>query len=158
MFKCQIVKKHRKLPHTFSKKQVYPSSWGWLTAHTSDWKNPVRKKIPPPERFFNRKSYYSLNCMMVCDFKRRIRHFTCRHVGSAHDSRIFNESFLKADLERNFDKKNPRVLIGDEGYPCTNILLTPIRSDRVSTREEIEVSYSHFQSQKGIMVMNIDAA
>ena len=73
---------------------------------------------------------------MVCDFKRRIRHFTCRHVGSAHDSRIFNESFLKANLESNFDNENPRVLIGDEGYPCTNILLTPIRSDRVITREE----------------------
>ena len=99
-------------------------------------KKPSTKKNPPPERFFNRKSFYSINAMMICDHKKRIRHFTSRHVGSAHDSRIFNESFVKAKLEENFDKNNPRVLIGDEGYPCTNILLTPIRSDRVSTRKE----------------------
>ena len=120
----------------FLKKTGFPFVQGVIDGTHVRLKKPSSKNNPPPERYFNRKSYYSLNCMMVCDFKRRIRHFTCRHVGSAHNSRIFNESFLKANLESNFDNENPRVLIGDEGYPCTNILLTPIRSDRVITREE----------------------
>ena len=86
---------------------------------------------PTPERFYNRKGYYSINLMVVVDHQMRIRHFTARHCGSAHDARIFKESTLRAKLVQDFDENQPRVLIGDEGYACTNVLITPIRADRI---------------------------
>ena len=69
--------------------------------------------------------------MVVVDHQMRIRHFTARHCGSAHDARIFKESTLRAKLVQDFDENQPRVLIGDEGYACTNVLITPIRADRI---------------------------
>ena len=71
--------------------------------------------------------------MVVCDHLKRIRYFTSRHCGSAHDSRIFNESHLRAQLENQFDPEDPLVLLGDEGYSCSRVLLTPIRHDRIAT-------------------------
>jgi len=71
--------------------------------------------------------------MVVCDHLKRIRYFTSRHCGSAHDSKIFNESHLRAQLDGQFDPEDPLVLLGDEGYSCSRILITPIRQDRVST-------------------------
>ena len=50
-------------------------------------------KNPVPEKFYNRKSKYSINAVMICDDEKRIRWFTCRHAGSAHDSRIWEESY-----------------------------------------------------------------
>ncbi len=87
---------------------------------------------PAPEKFFNRKWYYSLNCMLMVDHLKRIRHFISRHVGSAHDARIFNESHLKARLEPNFDPNSPKIILGDEGYACCRVLLTLIRRDHVA--------------------------
>ena len=103
---------------------------------------PVQRN-PPAEKFFNRKGYYSLNCMMICDHLKRIRHFTSRHVGSTHDSRIFKESHLRATLEQNFDPNNPKVLLGDEGFACSHILLTPIRRDRLRNAHDNQYNFVH---------------
>ena len=65
-----------------------------------------------PERFFNRKGYYSLNCMAVCDHQHRIRYWTNRHAGSAHDARIFSESNLRANLDAQYDPECPLYLLG----------------------------------------------
>ena len=88
--------------------------------------------------------------MFVVDHKMRIRHFSARHCGSAHDARIFQESDLRIKLERDFDADRPRVLIGDEGYPCSKVLLTPIRDDRVRTPNQ--TSYNKALSSARIIV------
>jgi hypothetical protein len=79
-----------------------------------------------------RKHYWSVNCLVTCDHRRRIRHFTCRHAGSAHDSKIWNESALRGVLERQFSLAEPQFLIGDEGYPCTDVLLTVVREAQMN--------------------------
>ena len=89
--------------------------------------------IPPPERYFNRKSRYALNLILVCDHTYRIRYFSARYPGSVHDSRIFNESHLKQFLQDQFNPLHPRFLLGDESFPCSNILLVPIRNDRADS-------------------------
>jgi len=81
--------------------------------------------------------------MVVVDHLKRIRYFTTRHCGSTHDARIFSESHLRANLERNFDNNNPRVLIGDEGFGCSRILLTPIRSDRIADEHQRNYNKAH---------------
>ena len=81
--------------------------------------------------------------MVVTDHLKRIRHFSTRHCGSAHDSQIFAESHLRAKLEEDFDENYPRVLLGDEGYSCTRILLTPIRNDRIVTDSQKQYNKAH---------------
>ncbi|KAI8118753.1 putative nuclease HARBI1 [Lucilia cuprina] len=39
-------------------------------------------------KYYNRKGYYSLNAMVVCDHKLRIRYLSPHHPGSAHDSLV----------------------------------------------------------------------
>ncbi len=81
--------------------------------------------------------------MVMVDHLKRIRHFTSRHSGSAHDARIFNESDLKAKLEQNFNPDHPKVVLGDEGYACSRVLLTPIRRDRVADQHQRNYNRSH---------------
>jgi hypothetical protein len=81
--------------------------------------------------------------MVVVDHLKRIRHFTTRHCGSMHDARIFSESHQRANLDRNFDENRPRVLIGDEGYACSQIVLTPIRSDRIVDDHQKNYNKAH---------------
>ena len=47
-------------------------------------------------RFMNRKGFYSLNCqlLVVCDHNMNFTNIVARWYGSAHDSRIFEESSL----------------------------------------------------------------
>jgi len=107
-------------------------------------------RIPPPEKYFNRKGYYSLNCLMVCDHLKRIRFFSSRHVGSTHDARIFNESHLRVKLEENFDAQNPKVLLGDEGFGCSPVLITPLRADRIENDQERKFNIAHKQTRIAI--------
>ena len=94
-------------------------------------------KTPGPEKFFNRKGYYSLNVLVICDHLKRIRYFLSRHAGSTHDSKIFYKSYLRQTLESNFNPADPRVLIGDEGYGCT----------KVSYNLELFPSWEHIPQQ-----------
>jgi hypothetical protein len=64
-----------------------------------------------------RKHYWSVNCLVTCDHS---------------DSKICNESALRGVLERRFSLAKPQFLIGDEGYPCTNVLLTVVREAQIN--------------------------
>ena len=70
---------------------------------------------PAPEKFWNRKQFYSINCIMIVDHSKRIRYFTNRNAGSSHDSRIWEESNMKQMLLRR-EPNNLQFLIGDEGF------------------------------------------
>ena len=96
-------------------------------------------KNPLPEKFWNRKQFYSINCIMICDHMKRIRFFTNRHAGSAHDSRIWEESQMKQTLTLR-NPQNLQYLIGDEGFSCTDTLLTVVRSaalDKLTDQRKI---------------------
>ncbi|CAG5033814.1 unnamed protein product [Parnassius apollo] len=68
------------------------------------------------EGYVNRKGYYSINVQVVCDLNLKIRDIVARWRGSAHDSRVFNESTIKKRFERD---DFPGTLLGDSGYACT---------------------------------------
>ncbi|XP_067628904.1 putative nuclease HARBI1 [Eurosta solidaginis] len=75
--------------------------------------------------YLNRKGYYSLNVMILCDYKMSIRCVDARHPGANHDSFVFNVSDLKVHLERNVQSNS--WILGDAGYPLKTYLMTPFR-------------------------------
>ncbi|XP_036346014.1 putative nuclease HARBI1 [Rhagoletis pomonella] len=56
--------------------------------------------------YLNRKAYYSLNVMILCDYKMAIRYVDARHAGANHDSFVFNVSDLKEHLQRNIQSNS----------------------------------------------------
>ncbi|XP_053967758.1 putative nuclease HARBI1 isoform X2 [Anastrepha ludens] len=48
--------------------------------------------------YFNRKGFFSLNAMITCDHKMRMRYFDARYTVSSHDSLIWNISSAKRVL------------------------------------------------------------
>lgn len=98
------------------------------------------------EVFRNRKGWFSINVQAVCDAKLYIREITARWPGSTHDSRIFNNSRLKARLETN--EFENCYLLGDSGYACRRYLLTPILNP--TTRGEEMYNRAHIATRNPI--------
>lgn len=84
------------------------------------------------EAYVNRKGYYLINTQVVCDSNLKIRDIVARWRGSAHDSRIFNESSLK---ERCESGEFHGRLLGDSRYACTGYLFTPVRNPTNDKKE-----------------------
>ena len=61
----------------------------------------------------------------MCDSRMQIVNIVARWYGSVHDSRIFNECFLKVQMEAG-DYQG--YLLGDLGYALCHYLMTPIQS------------------------------
>lgn len=76
------------------------------------------------EIYRNRKGYFSLNVQVVCDANLKISDVVCRWPGSAHDSRIFNNSLLKARFENN--EFGNCYLLGDSAYASKRYMLVPL--------------------------------
>lgn len=72
--------------------------------------------------FYNRKSFYSINCQVICDGNMMIRNIVARWPGSTHDSRIFDNCSIKQYLHQGHING---YLVGDSGYPCLPYLMTP---------------------------------
>ena len=79
------------------------------------------------ELYRGRKGYYAYNVMAVCDASLCITSLVVNWPGSAHDSRIFNESLLCQTLQGG---RYRGFLLGDSGYPCRTYLLTPYSNPR----------------------------
>jgi len=75
------------------------------------------------EIFRNRKGYFSVNVQLVCDHTGYISDVVARWAGSVHDSTIFDNCQLRAQLETS---PAHGYLVGDGGYACRRYLLTPL--------------------------------
>ena len=128
-------------------------------------------RIPPPtfveeaiqKFFFNRKGFYSWNCLGICDDKLKFRFFTAEHpglckdlnrlnwpflpislLGSFHDTKIFKDSTVRSILAKQFDHKDPKFLIGDSGYQTFNYLLSPFKEDQIFSTAEKKYNETMF--------------
>ena len=84
-----------------------------------------------PEMFRNRKGVFSINVQAICDHELNFTNVVARWYGSAHDSRIFENSMVRDKLH---DREAPGALLGDSAYTLTPYLFTPF--DRPSTPGE----------------------
>ncbi|XP_067636685.1 putative nuclease HARBI1 [Eurosta solidaginis] len=86
--------------------------------------------------YYNRKGYYSMNVLLVCDNKMAIRYVDATHAGACHDSLIWNTSELRLSMEQDYLLGTRNVwLLGDTGYPLEPWLLTPHRSAEEGSTE-----------------------
>ncbi|XP_055905488.1 putative nuclease HARBI1 [Eupeodes corollae] len=98
-------------------------------------------KIASPKKelqhaYYNRKGFYSINAMIVCDDAMKIRFINAKHPGSTHDSNVFNMSSLRTLLEREHQRGQTNTwLLGDAGYPLKPYLMTPFRNTESGSLE-----------------------
>ena len=90
------------------------------------------------ELFRNRKGYFSINVQAVCNCNMEFTNIVARWRGSVHDARIFENSVLGMRFQRG---NCNGVLLGDNGYPCKQHLLTPVLSP--STQSERNYNKAH---------------
>ena len=94
------------------------------------------------EIFRNRKGHFSVNVQAVCDPSLRFINLVCRWPGSTHDSRIFDNSALRAMLENN---EIEGILLGDGGYACRHYMLTPLHNP--TTSKERKYNQAHIKTR-----------
>lgn len=75
---------------------------------------------------------------VVCGADCRITNIVARWRGSTHDSRIFNESQIKARFNNNEFRG---ILLGDNGYACLPFLLTPLLNPQTMAEEAYNASH-----------------
>lgn len=97
-------------------------------------------KIIPPKQdrnlYYNRKGYYSLNTLIICDHKMKIRFVDSRHQGASHDSHIWRISGARSYMEDLFKNNKTNIkILGDAGFPSEPWLITPHRSPEEGSAE-----------------------
>ena len=90
------------------------------------------------ELFRNRKGYFSINVQAIGDAQLLIRNLVVRWPGSAHDSRIFDNSNICARFENN-DING--VLLGDNGYPLRPYLITPLLRPQTNPERRFNIAH-----------------
>ncbi|XP_036346180.1 putative nuclease HARBI1 [Rhagoletis pomonella] len=92
----------------------------------------VRIKSPGSDNhhlYLNRKGFYSINVMAICDHNMVITFVDARHPGANHDSFVWNVSHAEQELKSDYNNgKTNTWLLGDFGYPLQPYLMTPFRS------------------------------
>ncbi|XP_049307360.1 putative nuclease HARBI1 [Bactrocera dorsalis] len=94
----------------------------------------ITKPHKDPSLFYNRKGYFSINAMIICDYNMTIRAIDARRPGSSHDALIWSVSRAQEYFQRNYEGGERGCwLLGDAGYALQPYLLTPFRDPSVAT-------------------------
>ncbi|XP_053959721.1 putative nuclease HARBI1 [Anastrepha ludens] len=84
--------------------------------------------------YYNRKGYYSINAMIICDHKQRIRYVNSRYAGASHDSFIWENSEASRHFQTMYENgRRSTRLLGVSGYPLLPWLITPFRNAGANT-------------------------
>ncbi|KAH7964579.1 hypothetical protein HPB51_027187 [Rhipicephalus microplus] len=101
---------------------------------------------PNGEVYRNRKGYFSINVQVIAGPKLQLYDVVSSWPGSAHDSRIFDNSRARVLYEK---KRVPGILLGDAGYRCTSFLMTPM-SDSPPDSPESRYQAAHIRTRNTI--------
>lgn len=102
------------------------------------------------ENFRNRKGYFSINVQTIAAADLKINNIVAHWPGATHDQRIFDNSFIKHQLESGHFGKF--IIVGDSGYTDTMYMATPLpnpvtniellyNESQIRTRNVVERSY-----------------
>ncbi|XP_050339505.1 putative nuclease HARBI1 [Bactrocera neohumeralis] len=88
----------------------------------------VLKPSTDEHLYFNRKGFFSMNAMIVCDSNMTIRAVDVRYPGSSHDAFVWSISTVRQHFLREYEiGERTSRLLGDSGYGIEPFLLTPYR-------------------------------
>ena len=76
---------------------------------------------------FFRKNSYSINALVVCDHRKRIRYASFCNPGSFNDSGGLNRSPLHPWLGQNFNQQSPKYIMGDKAFGCGSTMIPRFR-------------------------------
>ncbi|XP_052889214.1 putative nuclease HARBI1 [Anopheles moucheti] len=105
-----------------------------------------------PAAYYNRKGYYSLNVLMICDNRKLIRFVDARFSGSNHDSCIFSMSPAYGFFEQKW-RNGDRMfkLLGGSAYPAKPWLIKPHRN---ATPNSPEANFNQRLSKARTVIEN----
>ena len=78
--------------------------------------------------YSGRKGGYSLSTIIICDHRRRIRHYLAGFPGSAHDNRIFKATKLFQKPEQYFSDRE--YLIGDSAFENSSFMVSAFKKPK----------------------------
>lgn len=78
--------------------------------------------------YYNRKSSYALNAMVVCTDQCRITYFRVGDTSAVHDARVFENSRLSSTSADFFSPGE--YLIGDSAYSVSDTMIAPFKKPR----------------------------
>lgn len=110
----------RRVKRLFCSVAGFPGVVGCIDCTHIPIQNPNREG---GEHFRNRKGHFSINVQVVSGPGGEIFDIVARWPGSAHDSRIFDNSSVKLKFEH---QEIQGILLGDSGYAQTRYLFTPL--------------------------------
>ena len=79
------------------------------------------------ECYFSRKSFYSLNVMIICDDKNRVLYYNAGWPGSTHDNRVFRNSDIFTNREDYFSEYE--YLLGDSAYSSSSVMVQSFKKE-----------------------------
>lgn len=86
---------------------------------------PYTKDAPD---YSGRKYGYSLSTLILCDHKRRIRHYLAGFPGSVHDNRIWKASKMYADPKSYFSDRE--YCIGDSAFANSSFMVSAFKKPK----------------------------
>ncbi|XP_030749235.1 putative nuclease HARBI1 [Sitophilus oryzae] len=87
----------------------------------------ILRPLVEEHNYINRKGYQSKNIQLICDHNLKIININSRYAGATHDSFIWRNSAVRAELERNYQRgERNSWLLGDSGYPQEPWLMRPV--------------------------------
>lgn len=125
----------------FFRKAIFPSVRGVLDGSHFEIRKPSRHS--DAQDYYNRKSYYSINLMMLGDDRYLIRFLSASHPGSCHDSAIYTTSRLRRELKRTFVPTCPRFVLCDQAYACDDEIIPPLRDRNVLSPADAKFNDAH---------------
>ncbi|KAI4455158.1 hypothetical protein MML48_9g00000572 [Holotrichia oblita] len=117
----------------------FPGVSGCVDGTHIEIKNPGGENA---EVFRNRKGWMSLNIQVIAGPRCEILDIVIRWPGSAHDSRIFNNSAVRLRFEQEL---LTGLLLGDSAYQETHYLFTPVLNP--ATRAQNLYNNAHIRTR-----------
>jgi hypothetical protein len=107
----------------------------------------IRRPLPweskAPSKYFNRKGYYSLCMITVCDADLRIRFNSLQCAGSTHDSLAYTVCPLARSLKAG-RLPSKYFIVGDDAFTNTDQLITPYPGRGLSAAKD---NCNYYQSR-----------
>ena len=101
-----------------------------------------------PRQYYNRKGFFGLVCLAVCDSRKKFTSMSMKCPGSTNDNIAWRLSDLgKRAIEGKFAAD--QFLVGDEAFPCTESMLSPFPGRQLSVMMD---AFNFWQSHLRIKI------